>query len=411
MKKKILKYSSLFILSFIILFSGLLTISCTKNNELWKSTFTLPSEENVMERLNEIYGSREKMYIQGDMIQRMKCPENQEEITFNMTYEVSDYQKIMLEDAVREFNEVFSVVNPNYTFKINYSPSQEDFNQHYSIRMNVSDNLGDNSSRQILGLAHFSTGSYTGNYGITLKTEVLNRVDYFMLTFKHEFMHLLGAGDAYNNPNAEKTTVMQNYNNTSLRHFSKSDVAFIDAYYRNPANPLTDEQIKNYIVNYENSISHTQKNNIKLIYSKALQNIDLTTLQCDLQAKGYADTRELNGLIQTGINRDKTFGQTNVSFTELEYLERPNETYYGGFDIDKKNGYTHGTSKGSFSHSKSISYTDYGDGILYATPNGNANNNIIFIKLGNYILMLDLIGNYYNLNSLSFNFRTACKIN
>ena len=137
----------------------------------------------------------------------------------------------------------------------------------------------------------------------------------------------------------------------------------------------------------------------------------MTTLQCDLQAKGYADTRELNGLIQTGINRDKTFGQTNVSFTELEYLERPNETYYGGFDIDKKNGYTHGTSKGSFSHSKSISYTDYGDGILYATPNGNANNNIIFIKLGNYILMLDLIGNYYNLNSLSFNFRTACKIN
>ena len=70
MKKKILKYSSLFILSFIILFLGLLTISCTKNNELWKSTFTLPSEENVMERLNEIYGSREKMYIQGDKIGR-----------------------------------------------------------------------------------------------------------------------------------------------------------------------------------------------------------------------------------------------------------------------------------------------------------------------------------------------------
>ena len=178
----------------------------------WAYTYALPKAEDALLRIDEIHGGSENAYLLGNTVQRMPCPEYGNVMTFNMSYTVGEYARIALEDAVTEFNEVFSVINPNYTFRINYSPAPSDYDSKYSIRMTVTDNF---ASPTVMGTAQMSTGAELGNFGITLKDTTLDDLRYLMLTFRHEFMHLLGAGDAYENQQADNTTVMQNDNNTS----------------------------------------------------------------------------------------------------------------------------------------------------------------------------------------------------
>ncbi len=351
----------------------------------WATEYALPSEESVNSKLLEIYGSQEKTYLLNNTIQRMPCPENGATMTFNMRYEVDEYAKIVLEDAVNEINEIFKVINPNYKFAINYTPKQEDFDSKYSIKMNIIDNF---SSPTIMGTAQMSTGKYLSNFGITLKNTTLDDLRYLMLTFRHEFMHLLGAGDAYENPLAEKTTVMQNYNNTKYRNFSSSDVAFIDAYYRNPKNPNSNEFIKNYIDEYEENNTHTQNALLSKCIHYAMQNSSSSILIEQLQNKHYKNTQELVSILQKGLKINTNFGKNNINFKELSYQEgyEPEKNYFGSFDVSAKK-YWHGMGMGSMG----ISYTDFSGGILFAMPNGSANMTL-FIQADNYVLTFHIDG-------------------
>lgn len=384
-------------------------------------TYDLPETEDALARVDEIYGGREKAYLLGNTVQRMPCPEFGSVMTFNMSYAVGAYAQIVLEDAVREFNEVFAVINPNYTFRINYNPAPADYDSKYSIRMTVTDNF---SSPTVMGTAQMSTGALLGNFGITLKDTTLNDLRYLMLTFRHEFMHLLGAGDAYNNPQADKTTVMQNYNNTAYRHFSQSDVAFIDAYYRNPDNPLTDAQIKDFIDGYETDNAHTQSKLLGEILNVAMQRDDTSLITEELDAKHYADAAEIRAELSKGVTFAHDFGTDwNYAFTELEYMPeyKPKDTYYGAFDTTEKK-YTHGTNRGTMSFSMLLSYTDLGNGILLAMP-GGTDNMTLFIRFGSdsgkYILLfhaeglrLGTDGKYFvTLSDLRLALEKVCTLN
>ena len=374
---------------------------------LWSITYTLPQENDVKKRLTEIYGSEEKMYLLSNAVQRMPCPENGAKIAFNMTYGVNAYVRAVLEDAVDEMNEVFAVVNPNYKFEMNYAPRQEDFAEKHSVRMTVTDNF---SSPTVMGTAQMSTGTFLGNFGITLKDTTLEDLRYLMLTFRHEFMHLLGAGDAYDNPDAEKTTVMQNYNNTTYRHFSSSDVAFIDAYYRNPNNPLSDERIKEFIADYEKENAHTQTAVMSKLIGAALGESDVKSQTAD---KHYADTTEAESCLNQLPDAD--FGKSTIRFSELAYAEgyEPEKIYSGKFDVDGKKYWEYKNGNGM-----GVSYTDIGKGMLIAMPGGTANITL-FIRLGSYVFAFRPVGmhlgNDYNyfikLDELSLNLLRIYAVN
>ena len=249
--------------------------------------------------------------------------------------------------------------------------------------MNITDHF---SSPTVMGTAQVSMGKLLSNFGITLKNTTLNDIRYLMLTFRHEFMHLLGAGDAYKNPNADKTTVMQDYTHTKYRTFSSSDVAFIDAYYRNPSNPNSDAFIKNFIANYETNSAHSQNALLSKVVRKSLKNIDAQAFSAQLNAFHYKNVDALLSISQNGININQRFGESEISFTELEFQQefKPASTYYGAFNpADKK--YMHGTQKGSMGSSMKISYQDVGNGILIAMPNGNIT---IFVEVENFVLCL-----------------------
>ena len=371
-------------------------------NSAWAENFTLPNADSALENLNTIYGGAEKVFLlQNGRIARMPCPQG-ETITLNMTYEVGEYTKLILEDSIAEFNEVFSVLNPNYKFAVNYSPTEADFAKKYSVRMSVSSNLAVTETSQVFGLAHveyYDSFTSLGNFGITIKTEVLNNGSYFMTTFKHELMHLLGAGDAYKNANATKATVMQSYTVGGYHFLSQTDLKFLDTLYRNPELSAYEEDICKYIDSYEETTTHTKANLTAVVYNRLADSLNPATVISQATAIGYKDLTDFSAAVKDGILRNAEFGKVAISFKEIEYAETPTETYFGSIDPQARK-YWHGrqTTLGS---SQGIGYIDYGSGLIYAAPNGNLYT--IMMQTGNFILAFRLNGSFTSLSELSLN--------
>ena len=370
------------------------------NPPAWASNFELPDADEALIRLNEIYGGEDKVFLlQKGRIARMPCP-NGEVITVNAACEVGEYARLILNDCIEEFNEVFAAINPNYKFAINYAPDEADFAKKYSVRLTASDNLSVTETSETFGVAHFGYyNNFTelGDFGITIKREVFNNGGYLMLTFKHELMHLLGAGDAYKNPAATKDTVMQSYTVNGYHSLSSTDVALLDALYRNPEFKSDDERIFGYISAYEENSTHTKAALTAAVYRKAVFDLDPAEVTRQANEIGYKDLTEFVATVGGGIRPDPEFGTRDISFREIEYAETPSETYFGSIE-PKDHRYWHGrqTSLGS---SQGVTYVDYGYGVLYAAPNGSQYT--IMIKTGDFVLAFRLSGGFTNFGSLS----------
>ena len=368
---------------------------------LWASNFNLPDKDVAYNKLIEIYGGADKVFLLNSNVARMPCPQGQT-VTINATFEVNEYAKLVLEDSIAEFNEVFAVINPNYTFAINYNPTEDDLSNKYSVEFSASSNLAVTETSQVFGVAHvgyYNDFTELGDFGITIKTEVFNNGSYLMTTFKHELMHLLGAGDAYKNSSATKATVMQSYTVGGYHHFSKTDVAFLDALYRNPEFNEDDARINGYINSYEETTTHTRSQLTATVYNKLVADLKPQVVINQANEIGYKDLTDFIATINNGITCDTAFGSENISFKEIEYAETPSETYFGSIE-PQNNRYWHGrqTSLGS---SQGIGYVDYGNGILYSAPNGN--QYMIMIKTGDFVLAFRLSGSFTNFADLSLN--------
>lgn len=373
-----------------------------KDPPLWSQTYVLPKADKVKERLIEIYGGEEKLFLLQDRVLRMPCPQDGAYITFNFTYRINDYAKALFEDSVAEFNDVFAVINPNYKFKINYQPSEDDFKSPYSVRMNKVVSF---TKPNTLGTAAMSTGGeYTGDFSIQIREDVLVDGGEILSVFKHETFHLLGAGDAYNNPNATQDTIMQGYSLNGCFSFSRSDVEFLDAMYRNPENPYGDKEISDYISKYVESNVRTYSVNEKAAYNKVLKGMTYESLREQVLAANYKneDKNKVLSVLSEDWDFEESFGKSNVNFTELT-PETEDETtvyYSGSFDV-VSGKYWHGTRKygSNLSSSMGIGYKDYGGGILFASPNGTANPTF-FVKNGGYVFAFHRVGGFNSLDLL-----------
>lgn len=367
-----------------------------KNPPAWASNFELPDADEALKNLNDIYGGEDKVFLlRSKNIARMPCPQG-ETITINVDLDVGKYTKLILEDSIAEFNEVFAVINPNYKFAVNYAPTNVDFEKTYSVKLTASNNLSSTETSQVFGQAHVDYyNNYTElkNFGITIKTEVFYNGSYLLTTFKHELMHLLGAGDAYNNPSATKATVMQSYTVNGYHHLSSTDVAFLDALYRNPEF-AEDNTIIDYINTYEENSLHTVSVLTAAVYNKLVSDFSSEEVKNQATEMGYKDLTGFFATIQNGINPDNTFGSEKISFKELEYIDPPSKTYFGSIE-PQSNLYWHGEGIGS----QGIKYIDYGNGVLYSAPNGNLYT--IMIKTGDFVLSFRLSGSFTNLTDLS----------
>ena len=372
-----------------------------ENPPAWASNFDLPDGDIALTRLCSLYGGADKVFLlQSNKIARMPCPQG-EVVTLNVPFTVGEYARLILDDSIAEFNEVFAVINPNYKFAVNYSPTEEDLAKKYSIKLTASDNLAVTETSQVFGVAHvsyYSNFTELGDFGITIKSEVFNNGSYLMTTFKHELMHLLGAGDAYKNSTATKDTVMQSYTVKGYHHLSETDVAFLDTLYRNPEFAGEDEKIGEYIENYEQNCPHTREKLTAAVYHKLVSSLKSKEVTDTANEIGYKDLTDFAAAISGGVIPDTSFGSKNISFKEIEYAETPAETYYGSINAENRK-YEHGRQKGFMGSSQTISYTDYGGGLIYAAPNGNLYT--LMIKTGEFILAFRLAGSFTNFAALS----------
>ena len=375
----------------------------------WASNYDLPDAEDALARLIDIYGSKDKLFLlMSNNIARIPCPRD-ETVTINVTFNVGEYAKLILNDSIDEFNEVFAVINPHYKFAINYAPTADDLADKYSVKLSIADNLGSTDTSETFGFAHVSYyNNYTelGDFGITIKTDVFNNGSYLMTTFKHELMHLLGAGDAYKNSAATKDTIMQSYTVNGYHHFSATDVAFLDALYRNQAFADNNERILAYVNNYEQSCTHTKANLTATVYKQLVKELDIDAIKSKTSDMGYKNVADFHATIDNGITLDTTFGTASISFKELEYVNTPEITYYGSID-PQNNRYWYGQQKGLMGNAQGVGYVNYGGGIIYAAPNGSLYT--ILIKTGEYVIAFHLNGSFTNLADLSLDLWYVCK--
>ena len=314
---------------------------------IYVQTHALPTQEETMDRLIEIYGDESKMYLLKDQIIRFPCPVDQEKIQINFEFKPTITQKIIFEEAISDYNEFFSVINPNYQFEINYTPTEQDLLNPYSIDIQKVEKI--ENSPSVLGQAHVPHEEKSNEIdGFEIYNSSIKITEYTLkgnleLTqcFNHELGHILGAGDAYANPNATTNTVMQSYRySNKVFTPSKVDVAFFDALYRDPNNTKTEEEINEYIKNYT---SPTNQEIINYINQKVIERTSVEDLNTIMQKKQYLISclkenifgykqEILDDLIKKlkTIDFNSNFGKNSVCFGEisLENRDRFKEYHY-----------------------------------------------------------------------------------
>lgn len=320
-------------------------------------THILPSQQAVATRLLELYGDESEMFLRGSFgdVVRLACPKKGDSIKVNVKFAANDLQKSMMEDVVQELNEVFAVINPNYKFQINYKPSLKDQISPYSI--NVEEEaiqnphyLGVNRSKMF----NWSTkldGKEFYKSSVVLDTQKLSKYDerVFRNSFLHEICHSLGFGDAYQNENATDDTIM---GSDGLASFSNIDLYTLDAFYRTSDRPLTDEQVYEFIDNYQSSSLHTPAQMTKKINEQVLGELAQAENLKKYLIEKYGDVEDVQKFIkafsenngfscQPQESTHKYFGEilpqnadasTNFHFMELDAIK-----------LEDQDGYKQGT--------------------------------------------------------------------
>ena len=311
-----------------------------ENNEpLYIQTYALPTQEQAMQRLLKIYGDESKMYLLCDKIMRFPCPVEQEKIQVNFEFKPTKTQKVIFEEAIDDYNEMFAIINPNYQFEINYTPTEKDLLNPYSIDVekvakikNPSTALGQatipssEKSNEIDGLEIYDASIQIADKPLEDNLRLTH-------TFNHELGHVLGAGDAYKNPNATLNTMMQGYSPDNYAFtLANIDIAFFDALYRDPNNTKTEEEINDYITNHYTPTKTEIRDNInkKVFDITSLEEFNLikqekSNLISSLKNNSYGYKQELvDDLIEKlkTSNFNTEFGKSPVSFGELPREER-----------------------------------------------------------------------------------------
>ncbi len=369
----------------------------------------LPELQDTYDKLEEIYGGLENAYISNNGLSRRAYYKNKP-TNVNICFEPNLTQKIILEDTIEEFNQIFKVINPNYNFVLNYSPTQEDLDKdEYAIDVYIGEingNVGGQTKTYLEDRDKGFVGFEYVNCDIVLNQRYTNNGFYFSHIFRHEFMHTFGCGDAYLNENATEDTIMQSLT-TKMVGLYKIDVAFLDALYRYPNNTKTDQEIESFIEHYNENNQYDYKNTKLRIINAMIEEMDALVLKQEIQSSTYLPsdisniTEKLGTKLQPQSMENITaFAEvfdTNQEKDEYEYVKTP---YTKGQPIEdifnpEPNIYD------VFNQEDSLWSSSNNDEFYFNNTNmyiGNLTHGNIFTKAEGYIISLNLKYNFAELN-------------
>ena len=316
---------------------------------------------------------------------------------------------------------MFSVINPNYKFVAKYNPTEEDKNNPYNIDIKVVENFSENekaiakANGQVHNYSEKIEGLESYNNYIEFTGDCLDSPEAFMGTFKHEFLHLLGRGDAYNK-DVNKDTIMDGGQKFGASIYSKHsalqtlDVACLDMAYRSIDNQFSDEYIQNFIDNYEKNNQYTYENYVASkdfeIYRNLISEIDMEGLIEDIKNSGYNEKykNEIIKTLQDSSVINKNLGNSQGSLGEC--LKDENNYTYMTWDED---GRIKIARKSDFGGSTTSRQMKENRGIITI---GDEYSGKLLFGVGDYVFSYDYQKDYFDEKkvSISENFKNVYKL-
>ena len=292
--------------------------------------YKLPSEKEVRSRLKEIYENKNEIFLSGKTFQRLAYPKMGDKIKINFTFDCSENIKDIFHQCIKQYNDIFSVINPNYQFEANFNPSEQDLLNPFYINVELQE-----STEQTLGNTNSTVVDINQNYGEellknTIKiNELLFKYDQnpiIINAFLHEFGHILGFADAYLNENATKDTIMQIADlYCSKLSLSEIDIATLDALYRDPETKLSNEEIEDFIKTYPEISKEETK---FVLFVEQIKNIDADALKNILFRSKYSNEEKRDFLLKPdeSLNTNPEFSKDFPKYFDILGIE--NSSYY-----------------------------------------------------------------------------------
>ena len=214
----------------------------------------LPSRNEIVQTIDDLdanarYITLRKDIKSNDMINdfsiRRLIIKNGETVKIKLDKNFSQTKKNEIELGVEYLNNVFSIINPSYKFQIVENRGIDDLlNENFvSIKQKDFNFPGITYTFNLKSFSNFGTKQHGNNIVIDTKT-----TDFEMSSiFVHEFMHVLGLGDAYKLDNLETTTHMNATASYSpYSYLADNDFKLLLALYSDNSN-LNDQKFENLL--------------------------------------------------------------------------------------------------------------------------------------------------------------------
>ena len=382
MKKRILKERSLLnyfrpLLSgvCVLLVAATVLTGCTsKQEDTSEPAYTIvnpadcvhiPTQDQVVASLAEIFQSPKERYLRKRYISegnstnnfyRFPYPQNGEKIKVNFLWDCTEQDKAVFQYAINHYNQIFSVINPYYQFEANFAPTTQDILNPYSINVNHEEEFENNTWLGYASIPLYEDINEEYGYAIlenkiSLKSDLINISNtnssrLLACVFLHEMGHCLGFGDAYENKNATKDTIMQSAGATMFR-LSETDIKVLNALYHEPKNQNSIEEILEILDNRfleENNPLFPYKSirPVKDFFENIVQIIPTFSKNGMTPAeylKSYVNESDLlsneeKAELSELIGDDLKYNET---IDEAKFTYKHKDSYYGSESLNAKN--------------------------------------------------------------------------
>lgn len=227
----------------------------------------LPSQEVVYARLesedinpsfvslvtNEANPIRQAVYGE-DTITRLPMPKNNQTHKVYIGSSVTDSQYEIFKEGISRINELFEIINPAYKFEVVRGNPGINALSPYKTVVGIKDLPDGTYGRTASYLAYTQNGADVHYADIKLDPEIFSKDELALGVFMHEFMHVLGVGDAYLNINSTHDTIMQAGERAAETGYTRTDIGLLDCLYRTSGNPYSeaeiDEKLNEYYYKY-----------------------------------------------------------------------------------------------------------------------------------------------------------------
>ena len=179
---------------------------------------------------------------------RLNPPIINQAIKFNVCMDdVSEQEKEAMKEVIDEFNDIFKVINPQYKFVIDFSPSLTDIITPTNIVVKTAEKKSRRSGvwYQILPILN-KNGLSSAFSKIELARPFIT-TESLKCIFTHEIMHHLGVGDAYKLEERQYVPTIMD----GCDYLTKNDIALLVSKYADLSTPEKQDFFKNYIETYE----------------------------------------------------------------------------------------------------------------------------------------------------------------